>query len=134
MFTEVHFLNLLWLPLQEHIHQVAAGSSPMWTAALDKHHQALTAEMQGIVPSPDEVLDFSDWVQYICKAIKRHLDVDIPHERATRILALVAPRSLETAEPWLCTFSGPLCASAWSEREWPSRSAGASWRKSLSCP
>ena len=96
VFTEVHFLNLLWLPLQEHIHQVAAGSSPMWTAALDKHHQALTAEMQGIVPSPDEVLDFSDWVQYICKAIKRHLDVDIPHERATRILALVAPHSLET--------------------------------------
>ena len=74
----MHFLNLLWLPLQEHIHQVAAGSSPTWTAALDKHHQALTAEMQGIVPSPDEVLDFSDWVQYICKAIKRHLDVDIP--------------------------------------------------------
>ena len=77
-FTFVHLLNILWQPILEYINGLADGDEPAWSESLDKHQQALLAEMDGVVDSASEVLDFADWVELLRKTLEMHLDVDVP--------------------------------------------------------
>ena len=92
----VHVLNLLWQPLIEYIDTLASGHEAEWTETLDRHVEALTAEMQGIVPSPGEALDFDLWVQLICQTLRDHLAVDVPHELVAHATSSVVPNPLPT--------------------------------------
>ena len=96
LFSFVHFLNLLWQPLIRYINSTAEGREPAWSETLSKHQQSLIAEMEGIVPSASEILDFAEWIELIRQTLKEHLDVDVPTDVAIKVLSTVAPQTLET--------------------------------------
>ena len=54
MCSFAHFLNLLWLPLLEHIEALSRDEDPQWTESLGRNQAAILSEMHGIVSSADE--------------------------------------------------------------------------------
>ena len=94
--TFVHFLNLLWRPIIDYIEDIADGGTPEWTEILQKHQEALLAEMAGTVDSAEEILDFGDWVELVRRTLKKYMDVDVPTDVAVKVLSTVAPHDLRT--------------------------------------
>ena len=43
----MHVLNLVWLPVIEHIDAFSEGRPAAWTSTLAKHQDLLVAEMEG---------------------------------------------------------------------------------------
>ena len=94
VYNFMHFLNLLWQPLLHHIDCLANGAESQWSETLARHDQALTAEMQGIISDPGDVMYFSLWVKLICRTLQAHLAVDVTPELVTHVVTLVAPNPL----------------------------------------
>ena len=73
-----NFLNLLWLPIINHIEALGRDEDPQWTERLGRNQSAILSEMLGIVPSADESLGTEPWVEFLQSTLARLLKVHVP--------------------------------------------------------
>ena len=91
----VHFLNLLWYPIIQHIESICKDESIVEPEGLDKHKEAILAEMSGVVSSASEVMSFDDWVQLIQDTLRRLVQVEVPIRLIAKVTSSIVPLSLD---------------------------------------
>ena len=91
----MHVLNLVWLPLIEHIEALSEGRPAAWTSALGKHQDFLVAEMEGVVLGAAETMPVDQWHEHLRDLIQRLVRVTVPLELIRTILSDVVPLSLQ---------------------------------------
>ena len=93
----MHVLNLVWLPVIEHINALSEGRPAAWTSTLAKHQDLLLAEMEGVVLEAAETMPVDEWHEHIRDLIQRLVNVTVDIELIKTILSDLVPLSLEPA-------------------------------------
>ena len=93
--TLMHLLNLVWLPLIEHINALSEGRPAAWTSTLAKHQDLLLAEMEGVVLDAAEAMSVDEWHEEIRARIQRLVRVTVPIELIKTVMSDIVPLSLE---------------------------------------
>ena len=91
----VHVLNLVWLPVIEHINALSEGRPAAWTSTLAKHQDLLVAEMDGVVLGAAETMPLDEWHAHLRDLIQRLVGVTVPIELIQTIMSDIAPLNLE---------------------------------------
>ena len=91
----VHVLNLVWLPVIEHINDLSEGRPAAWTSTLTKHQDLLVAEMAGVVLEAAETMPVDEWHKHIQDLIKRLVGVTVPIELINTVLSDIVPLNLQ---------------------------------------
>ena len=91
----MHVLNLVWLPLIEHINALSEGRPAAWTSTLAKHQDLLVAEMDGVVLGAAETMPLDEWHAHIRDLIQRLVNVTVDIELIKTILSDLVPLTLE---------------------------------------
>ena len=93
--TLMHVMNMVWLPVIEHINALSEGRPAAWTSTLAKHQDLLVAEMDGVVLRAAETMPLDEWHAHIRDLIQRLVNVTVPIELISTVLSDLAPLSLE---------------------------------------
>ena len=93
--TLMHLLNLVWLPLLEHINALSEGRPAAWTSTLAKHQDLLVAEMDGVVLGAAETMPLDEWHAHIRDLIQRLVGVTVPIELINTVLSDIVPLNLQ---------------------------------------
>ena len=86
-----HFLNLLWQPLLEHLHNVGSDQRATWTATLDLHKAALDTEIEGVLAGAHDDMDIDSWVAFIQATLRRLVEVTVPTTLILKLIWILVP-------------------------------------------
>ena len=86
-FSFAHLVNLIWLPLNAYVADVARGLTHEWTTQLGLHYDAIMNLIQTAQPAATEVLTMDQWANHVKTILKRFAHVGV---RRHHILTLAA--------------------------------------------
>ena len=90
-FTFAHHVNLVWLPLNAYVADVARGIPHAWTTQLGLHFDAIRDLIQTAQPTADEVLTMDQWVTYVKATLKQFAHVSISRQHILTLAADLVP-------------------------------------------
>ena len=94
--TFSHLVNLLWQGIIKHIETLASGAKAPWTSKLQANHEALVAEMEGIIADLDESMAFDVWCTLIKQYLSEFVEAEVPLSFIKEVMSDLAPLTLDT--------------------------------------